>query len=619
MENTFIGYIFPNEPLLLAIIVGIWVVAGVVAYKIHKLRQIAKVNLKALENTADVASLEQSLKNPRSNHDEVFTLYARDKGIEPRTEILFDHINTIFKAGVKGSNLEPELLVQNTVAKMFSGIDSLKTSVSMFLVIGILGTLLGLAISIGSFSGGNFLVNQGTAATAGQLTELFKNLRGAFAPSMWGVANTIFFVFVYTFAVQDGCINKVTEKLTLNTIQHWLPSLYPTDFQRGDNSIAKLNATIKNADGINKEVIELQNNLKASNETIRALSKMSRQVELATTHFEVGTNKIGEIQKIYEDLRKCNDAFNESIEAITTTAETASKENYSKYLVQSQEQAAKLQDKVNQLTEQMNVYFAQLTEAMKAQTSGLADEAKSQQSKLEAIIKELQRYNEGILKSVNKLMEVANKTIENSNNANEILQKSAQLFISSKDEMVAAIAGPVERSLGEMTASINKQLDTMTKSINAQLDGVSKSLSRMGVPLTAVAESMNKSFNRMIKELRDQSMRMEHVSQMLVSSTSSGKIDPAMLKSWIQQPQSTSFSSQEIESGLQDILKQLQNMESQNQLYVKMIEEIKGKTDKPVTVWEKYHLTLPNVTISVLLLLIFIMQSIMVYHLSTLK
>lgn len=74
---------------------------------------------------------------------------------------------------------------------MFDGVDSLKTSVSMFLVIGILGTLLGLAISIGSFSGGNFLINQETNATAEQLTALFKNLRGAFAPSMWGVASTI--------------------------------------------------------------------------------------------------------------------------------------------------------------------------------------------------------------------------------------------------------------------------------------------------------------------------------------------------------------------------------------------------------------------------------------------
>lgn len=614
MNSTIISYFFPSEPLLLLIIFGIWTVAAIVGYKIYKLRQIAKINLKVLENTMNVSTLERSLRNPRSNHDEAFTIYARDKGIEPCTEILFDHINTIFKAGVKGSNLEPELLVQNTVAKMFGGIDSLKTSVSMFLVIGILGTLLGLAISIGSFSGGNFLVNQGTSATADQLTALFKNLRGAFAPSMWGVANTILFVFIYTFAIQEGCINKVTEKLTLNTIQHWLPALYPTDFQRGDNSIAKLNATIKNADGINKDVMELQDNLKASNETIRALSKMSRQVELATTHFEVGTNKIGEIQKIYEDLRKCNDAFNESIEAITTTAETASKESYSKYLAQSQEQAAALQEKVNQLTEQMNTYFAQLTEAMKAQTSGLASEAQSQQQKLEAIIAELQKYNDGILKSVNKLMEVANKTIENSNSANDTLQKSAQLFLSSKDDMVAAIGGPVVRSLNEMTRDINHQLDEMTKTINDQLKQQTSTLSRVGNPLAEITNKMGIMFDRMMKDMRAQVASVKEISTGVLASSKKGNIRPEVLEAWLQKSSVSAVSTQEIEEGLHAILEQLQRMEAKGE----KSKESPVKEEKQ-SFCKKYHITLPNLVISILLLLSFIMQGVMTYHLSMLK
>ncbi len=603
LETTVLGYFFPSQPLLLLVIFGIWVVGFVVARKIHNLRQIAKVNLQALENTADVSILERSLKNSRARHDDDFASYAKENGIEPRTEILFDHINTIFKAGITGSNLEPELLVQNTVAKMFNGVDSLKTSVSMFLVIGILGTLLGLAISIGTFSGSNFLTNQEATATADQLTSLFKNLRGAFAPSMWGVASTILFVFVYTFDVQEGCINKVTEKLTLNTIQYWLPNLYPTDFQRGDNSIAKLNATIKNADGINKEVIELQDNLKASNETIRALSKMSRQVELATTHFEVGTNRIGEIQKIYDDLRKCNDAFNESIETITTTAETASKESYSKYLAFAQEQAQTLQEKVNQLTEQMNVYFAQLTEAMNAQTSGLANESQSQQKKLEAIITELQKYNEGILKSVNKLMEVANQTIKNSNSANDILQKSARLFMSSKDDMVAALGKPVVDSLADMTKEMNTRLDNMTTALN-----------RMGNPLSDSVKNMNIIFNNMMKSMKVQADRLESISRTVLASGSGKNIDPKVLKSILVQPQTNSISTIEIEQGLNAILQQLQRMESE----LKVPSPSPEPTPHPgQSFWQKF--TPPTAAISILLLLSLILQVVMVLNLSALK
>lgn len=603
LETTVLGYFFPSQPLLMLVIFGIWVVGFIVARKIHNLRQIAKVNLQALDNTADVSTLERSLKNPRALHDDDFTSYANEKGIEPRTEILFDHINTIFKAGVKGSNLEPELLVQNTVSKMFDGVDSLKTSVSMFLVIGILGTLLGLAISIGTFSGGNFLTNQEVTATADQLTSLFKNLRGAFAPSMWGVASTILFVFIYTFRVQEGCINKVTEKLTLNTIQYWLPTLYPTDFQRGDNSIAKLNATIKNADGINKGVIDLQDNLKASNETIRALSKMSRQVELATTHFEVGTNRIGEIQKIYDDLRKCNDAFNESIETITTTAETASRESYSKYLAFAQEQAQTLQEKVNQLTEQMNVYFTQLTEAMRAQTTGLSAESQSQQQKLEAIIAELQKYNEGIIISVNKLMEVANQTIKNSNSANETLQKSAQLFMSSKDDMVAALGGPIVNSLEQMMKDMNARLDSMTAALN-----------RMGNPLNKAVDNMNRIFNTMLKNMQAQADRMESISKGLLAGGNGKNIDPKVLKSILTQPQANSISTMEIEQGLRAILQQLKRMETKPE------ESETGSEpapEPPKSFWQKF--TPPTAAISILLLLSLILQVVMVLNLSALK
>ena len=94
LETTVLGYFFPSQPLLLLVIFGIWVVGFVVARKIHNLRQIAKVNLQALENTADVSILERSLKNPRARHDDDFASYAKENGIEPRTEILFDHINS---------------------------------------------------------------------------------------------------------------------------------------------------------------------------------------------------------------------------------------------------------------------------------------------------------------------------------------------------------------------------------------------------------------------------------------------------------------------------------------------------------------------------------------------
>lgn len=60
LETSILGYFFPTQPLLLLVIFGIWIVGFIVARKIYRLRQIAKVNLQALDNTADVSTLERS-------------------------------------------------------------------------------------------------------------------------------------------------------------------------------------------------------------------------------------------------------------------------------------------------------------------------------------------------------------------------------------------------------------------------------------------------------------------------------------------------------------------------------------------------------------------------------
>lgn len=119
--------------------------------------------------------------------DQEFSKYEESLGKNDRNFVLFEHLKAIYDAGAQSSRLDADLLVKNTVDKIFTGVDSLKTSISLFLVIGILGTLVGLAISIGGFSGGNFVMSGQNGATADELSLLFNNLRGAFAPSMWGV------------------------------------------------------------------------------------------------------------------------------------------------------------------------------------------------------------------------------------------------------------------------------------------------------------------------------------------------------------------------------------------------------------------------------------------------
>lgn len=316
-----LNIIWPQEIILRIVIMMIWFVAAIVVSYCIKLYKTAKVNLQMLETFSTKESilyLENSMKLNNIDYTATFAKFEEDNGKNDDNEAVFEHLKAIFDAGNKSSRLDADLLVKNTIAKIFTGVDTVKTFISVFLVIGILGTLLGLGSSIASFSGDSFVIStQGASSTAKELSNLFKNLRGAFAPSIWGVLFTIISVASYTWFIQERCINKLTDKLTINTIKVWLPSLYPTDFQKGENSMIKLKETINNADKINDGTNDLLNNLNSANETIVSLNTVSEVIKDSANKFTAGSDKIAvleqTIEKLSGNIRESNENFQQQI------------------------------------------------------------------------------------------------------------------------------------------------------------------------------------------------------------------------------------------------------------------------------------------------------------------
>ncbi len=109
-------------------------------------------------------------------------------------EAVFEHLRAIYDAGRKSSRLDADLLVKNTIDKVCANVDSIKTCISVFLVIGILGTLVGLGLSIASFNGDSFIITAQNNNSAAELSKLFGNLRGAFA-LVCGVFLVLFSMF----------------------------------------------------------------------------------------------------------------------------------------------------------------------------------------------------------------------------------------------------------------------------------------------------------------------------------------------------------------------------------------------------------------------------------------
>lgn len=525
-----LSYVIPQEGLLRIIILAMIVLAGFVIRKCLVLYALGKENLAMLERMEDVSDLEKALLKNDANLDQEFAAYETSLGKNDNTFVLFEHVKAIYDAGAQSSRLDADLLVKNTVDKIFTSVDSVKTSISLFLVMGILGTLAGLAISIGGFNGANFVMTGQSSSTANELSLLFGNLRGAFAPSMWGVFFTIVFVFIYSWKIQEGCINKVSEKLTINTIRYWLPRLYPTDFQRGDQSLVKLNATIANADGINNGVRTLEKNLSSSNQTLRQLAKVSDDIQKASDRFDKSTDKIVKIKELYEELKKTNDNFHTSLESLIRSATQDRKDSYKEYMEIVQKNAAAVQEANQKMKGQMVQYFDALTVVLKNQNTTFSENLQgqidtwkatlqTQNTELQAVISQLKAYDTNFFQSVNDTKESLNKSIEINSNAaaanqelGEKLREIEGKLLSRQDKLIEQIAHPVTAQLREVATTLQGLQHPFIQAaerISKMADNNIRNINEVIQPVREIAEKLQEKQNILANDERSLAQTLE--------------------------------------------------------------------------------------------------------------
>lgn len=451
--DFYIHLVWPQEWLLRAVICFLLIVALYVFIQCIRLRLRVSQNLKVVEvlgNKDEIYYLENTLRMNNVDYEGAFTVFEDNKGKTAANEPIFEHLKAIYDAGRRSSRLDADLLVKNTIDKICTNVDTIKSCISVFLVIGILGTLIGLGLSIGSFNGDSFIIQADANNTAQELSKLFGNLRGAFAPSMWGVFLTICFVILYTLFIQESCINKLTDKLTTSTIKVWLPALYPTDFQKGANTMAQLNDTIKNASGINESANNLLSNLDMANATVKALNDVSVALNQSVEKFNDGSDKVSVLK--------------DSIASLSQQIEENNK-NYQKFMSDAIVQVSNFQNDARQ----------QFIEQLKT----VRDNFESQNAQLQEVVKTLALYDENTFRTHQEL------NLKLASSANDI--NSAAAALDDRDKrIVETVEGALAPQIVNMTEQIKK---------------ISEALARIDSPLTSTAEEIQKMFGNMLTSM----------------------------------------------------------------------------------------------------------------------
>jgi hypothetical protein len=251
--------------------------------------------------------------------------------------VIAKHIRTIFEAGWRNSQLQVEALIKNTTNRLFRRNSLLRSSLSLFIVVGLLGTLFGLAHSLAELSPAIPNVGQivDRAEQAKGLSNLLNQLRGAFAPSIWGVGLTIVGVLLFSYYLH--LCQLVKDELEFFTLSAWVPALYPSPLQQQLSALVDSQELIhKNRESFEKVAVfaaniktEIQGvvvEIESSRTTLRALNESSSKINDFADKFNEGVKTLTLFQKdlvlLYKTMLDDSKVFQEGVkQSLSNTTE----------------------------------------------------------------------------------------------------------------------------------------------------------------------------------------------------------------------------------------------------------------------------------------------------------
>jgi hypothetical protein len=272
----------------------------------------------------DLVVYSEPENGPKVDSKQMFVDFCTAKHLKPGNPIA-RHLQIIFEAGLVEGRLEIGELLKHTANVIFKENSILKGVLSSYIIIGLLGTLIGLANSLGNFQPKNFDIKDSSSIVPG-IFDMLDCLKGAFAPSICGILFTllgIFFLMIYL----HFCCSPLKSTLDYLTLNIWVPKLYQTTTQKlletSEEQVRKsINAAEKVAtfaENIETKTSDLKSNLETTNTTLVSMTNSAVQVDQIVKEFSSSVNSLTsfqqEIRKLYEQLLNESSSFRQSIAA----------------------------------------------------------------------------------------------------------------------------------------------------------------------------------------------------------------------------------------------------------------------------------------------------------------
>jgi MotA/TolQ/ExbB proton channel family len=335
-------FLFPDNPAA-ALIVGILMILVLLWYGVLLIWSIGlNRRQKEMRQCCNVESLRDGLKTLtalsvtstgpalvaiETKAQTIFSDYCDE--VKVRADgIIAQHIKAIFDAGWKGSRLDIAELNKHTTARLYRALALLRSLLAIFIIVGLLGTLIGLSSSLAQLSplnlGGS--VQSATELSQG-LNHLLGELKSAFAPSIWGVLLTLICVLVLSSYLhfKAAPISNSIKHLTLTV---WVPQLFPATSRRfletvqlSEQHMQKSFEIARELAGftsdIRTEVSNFREHLITANRPLELLSQSAAQLVSFVGTFSESTGKISsfqvELKTLYDQMVNESKVFHTSV------------------------------------------------------------------------------------------------------------------------------------------------------------------------------------------------------------------------------------------------------------------------------------------------------------------
>ncbi|MCY4568784.1 MAG: hypothetical protein OXD49_10805 [Candidatus Poribacteria bacterium] len=493
MPPSFSEYLFPENPIafsIIAFLIGffsVWCI-GLIRYWRWLLGERKQIennqNIQPLVDAQQKRTPERENSDPKAGAEEAFHEFCEERSLGKRSPIT-KHLQAIFLAGWEESRLEVGELINHTTSILFRWNNLFRSVLAVFIVIGLLGTLFGLADSLTKLSpalkesmANEASIEKNEASTANEtatensekmtqaLGGLLDKMKGALAPSIWGIIFTI--VGVIFFGIYQQACHPVKSTLERLTLTVWVPQLYPTTSQKLSQTLqqseSQMQKGFETAAQFSESVQKVQDNISEFNESLTQARAITQPL----------SNSVTQINKAASDISTAADTLNIGF---TENLNTFSKEFTSSvtHLTGFQDEIRNLhqqfQDtanqKLNQFQEAANKKLDQQIETLNKQDQNLT-------TTVEVLKNSEKLYVESCQQIDNTLQKFLKKTAEASTNIETTNKKFLEGINTSNREWIKEIQTQLKADLAIIQPTLKEELKTLTKQLTTDLKEVQR-------------------------------------------------------------------------------------------------------------------------------------------------